>query len=681
MVTHRSFCRFCEAACAIVVETEREGEVDRVTRVRGEADHPLSNGYTCPKGRNLPMWHHHPDRLTEPLIRDRAGELQRASWDEMLDDLGARLRSIVDEHGPDAVGVMLATGSAFDANGRRIAERMWRSLGSRSVYTSGSVDTPCKPFVARLMGGFPGLVPTLDPNHARLTVLLGINPVVSHGHLNGFPDPVVKLRNLTEGARELWVIDPRETETARLATRHVASRPGTDHLLLAHLVREVLIDGADRRYLDAHVAPAEIAVIAGLVESCTRDATAERCDVPGELLDELVAAIRRHRKMSMQTGTGCTMQRGANLTEWMSWVLHIITGSFDQRGGMWFNPGYLRQLDQRPLGTTGSEPGPGPKSRPELKNWLNEMPCSALADEIDGGNLKALIVFGGNPLRSLPDPDRLERSLASLDALAVLDVIETDTTALATHVLPTTGQLERADLPLAIDQFVVTLSTQYTPAIVAPTGESRHAWWVFASLAERLGLDLLPDGVSADECTDELLHRQIVERSRGTWADLVEQRVGIEEPVYGWVLDGVLPNGCWTLAPPLLVEQFCDEAWHELPALQLIPRRQIRHLNSQMAEPMGSERHDHAEALMSTVDAAAAGVTDGDLVTVTSAHGTIDLIARVSRDIRPGALSVPHGYGDANVSRLSSDHDDIDRHTGMVLQSGIGVEVKIAVKV
>jgi anaerobic selenocysteine-containing dehydrogenase len=678
VVSHRSFCRFCEAACAIVVDTEVDDEgAEQVTRVRGEADHPLSNGYTCAKGRSLPEWHHHPDRLTQPLVSDGTGGYTETGWDDALDDLAARLSGLIAEHGPDSVGVMLATGSAFDANGRRTAERMWRSLGSRSVYTSGSVDTPCKPFVARLMSGFPGLVPTLDESQATLTVLLGINPVVSHGHLNGFPDPVVKLRGLSDGERELWVVDPRSTETAGLATRHLAPRPGTDHVLLAHVLREILIDGADHDYLAAHVAVDDVTTITELVEPYTRDRAAVECDLRVTELDDLVAAVRCHGKVSMQTGTGCTMARAANLTEWMSWVLHIVTGSFDRPGGMWFNPGFLRQLDRRTLGSSGAEPTAGPRSRPELKNWLNEFPCSALADEIDAGNLKALVVFGGNPMRALPDPDRLERSLAALDTLAVIDVVETDTTRLATHVFPSTGQLERADLPLSIDQFVVTLSTQYTPAVVAPVGESHHSWWIFASLGERLGLDLLPDGRTADECTDDDLLRPIVERSRGSWDELVDHRVALEEPVYGWVLDGVLPDGRWSLAPRLLVEQFRDQAGSEMPPLQLIPRRQVRHLNSQLAGGVDGRPTDKAEALISPTDAAASGIADGDMVTVTSAYGAIELVARVTDDVRPGALSVPHGYGEANVTALTSDRDDIDRHTGMVLQSGVAVDVAV----
>ena len=271
MTSRRSFCRFCVAACGVVVDIENDDGAERVTHVRGDPDHPLSHGYTCPKGRNLGAWHHHADRVDRPLVRGDDGELRPVTWDAALADLASRIEATIAEHGPDAVGVLLATGSAFDTNGRRTAERLWRVLGSRSKYTSGTIDTPCKPFVSRLMSGFPGLVPTLDPGTARLTMFLGCNPVVSHGHLNGLPDPIVTLRPLAEGDRELWVIDPRRTETARLATRHVALRPGTDHVLLAHLVREVLGDGADREYLAAHTAPDDVAVVAALVDPFDRE--------------------------------------------------------------------------------------------------------------------------------------------------------------------------------------------------------------------------------------------------------------------------------------------------------------------------------------------------------------------------------------------------------------------------
>lgn len=672
ITVHRSFCRFCEAACAVLVETRGT----EVIRVRGDADSPLSRGYTCPKGRGLPAWHHHPDRLDRPRMRVPGGELGTVPWSDALDDLADRLRSLIDEHGPDSVGVLLATGSAFDSIGRRTAQRMWQQLGSRSLYTSGSIDTPCKPFVARLMSGFPGLVPALDHGRARLTILIGVNPVVSHGHLNAFPDPVVTLRSLAADGRELWVVDPRVSESARLATEHLAPRPGTDHLVLAHVVREVLRDGADLGYLGRHVAPADFEAVRRVVEPWDAEATAARCDVPVDALARLVAAVRRHGRVAVQTGTGTTMARAANVTEWMAWVLQIVTGSFDQPGGSWFNPGYLRRLETRTLAPAGAEPGPGPSSRPEIRNWLNEYPCSAMVDEIEAGNLRALVVFGGNPMRAMPEPDRLAAAFGRLEALAVVDVVETDSVRLATHVLPAAGQLERADVPLEIDQFVPTLSTQYTPAVVPPGAERRPAWWMFAQLAERLGLSVLPDGLAADAATEDDLLRPLVDRSRGTWDDLVERRWALDEPVYGWVLDRVLPDGRWRLAPALLVEQFVELSTLASPALQLIPRRQPRHLNSQFADDRAAVRQDRPDVLMSPDDARVRGIADGDQVRVRSRHGEVVGTVAVVGEIRPGAVSVPHGYGAPNVTVLTSATDDVDPHTAMVLQCGIDVTVE-----
>src|SRR5690606_33958803 len=107
----------------------------------------------------------------------------------------SRLRASVDEHGPDSVGMYLASGSAFDANGRRTAERFLRVLGSKQKYTATTIDTPCKPLVAELIGGWSGLTPIWDDEASTLLLLLGSNPVVSHGHSNAMPDPVRRLRD------------------------------------------------------------------------------------------------------------------------------------------------------------------------------------------------------------------------------------------------------------------------------------------------------------------------------------------------------------------------------------------------------------------------------------------------------------------------------------------------------
>ena len=242
--TVRSFCRICTAVCGILVDVAG----DEVVRVRGDPDHPFSHGYTCPKGRALPGMHHHPERLERPLMR--VGEqLEPTTWEACLDHLAARLRTIIDRDGPQAIGVFFGSGVGMDAAGYRMAEALHKALGTPARFSPLTIDGTAKVLVSDLVGGFPGLNPHVDTEDAKLVVYVGINPVVSHGHTSALPDPVTKLRALRARA-DIWVVDPRRTETARLATHHLAPRPGTDYAVLAMLVRQVLRDGADREVLE-----------------------------------------------------------------------------------------------------------------------------------------------------------------------------------------------------------------------------------------------------------------------------------------------------------------------------------------------------------------------------------------------------------------------------------------------
>ncbi|MDQ1384890.1 MAG: hypothetical protein QOG65_2269, partial [Actinomycetota bacterium] len=122
-----SYCRICAAACGIVVTVEG----DRVVRVRGDDEHPVSRGYVCSKGRGLAAWHHSPRRLDRPRVRGRT-----VTWDELLTDLAPRVDAIIDGSGPDAVALYLATGLAYDAAGQIAASRWLPAIGSRSFFTA-----------------------------------------------------------------------------------------------------------------------------------------------------------------------------------------------------------------------------------------------------------------------------------------------------------------------------------------------------------------------------------------------------------------------------------------------------------------------------------------------------------------------------------------------------------------
>jgi anaerobic selenocysteine-containing dehydrogenase len=313
---------------------------------------------------------------------------------------------------------------------------------------------------------------------------------------------------------------------------------------------------------------------------------------------------------------------------------------------------------------------------------MGELPVSTATDEIEAGNLRVLLVLGGNPVTSFPETERLTAALAELDVLAVADVLHTDTTALATHVLPCAGPLERADLPY-IEMLYPVVATQYTPAAVPAPFERRPAWWVLAALAERLGTSILPAGLTADTATDDdVLALQFASgpRSFAEARDAAGCVVAGPAPP-GWVIDHVLPGGRWNVAPEPLVEQL--RTLPDPPELALVARRQPRHMNSQLrdiAAPGG--RLDRAEILVHPDQAAEHGIEDGDLIRVTSAHGSLQGRATLDPAVRPGVVSVPHGWAEPlgpNVSRLTSGTADVDPLTGMILQTGLAVTIDPAV--
>jgi anaerobic selenocysteine-containing dehydrogenase len=655
---------------------------DRVLRVRGDVDHPLSGGYTCPKGRALPAFHHDPRRLDRPALRRRdEGDVARAvSWDELLDDLGTRLTGIVAASGPEAVATYFGTWSWLDALGRRAGERFMRALRSPSTYSALTVDAVARSYVTELMAGTSALLPNLDPESTGLTILVGTNPVVSHGHASGLPDPVTRLRAVARRAG-LWVLDPVRTETAHLATRHLALRPGSDHLVLGHIVRELLGPGggADHGYLERHGAQVDELVAA--VEPFDRATVAAQAGLPPDALDDLVAAVRASGRITVLTGTGTTMARTGNLTEWMAWAVQIVTGSIDQPGGAWCNPGWLTQLDQRRLGSGTGAAGPGPASRPDLPGRFGERPCAGLVDEIESGAVRALVVLGGNPVTALPETARMRAALARLDVLAVADVVDTATVALATHVIPVAGQLERADVTTYVELFLSQVAVQHTPAVVPVGADRRPLWQVLGQLGRRLGLDVLDGGLDPDTCTERELMAALVARSGADTTglgDRAEVRVADPPRPQGWVTEHALPDGRWRLAPDPLVQQLAGElARAPDERLVVTPRRVVRRMNSALAPAADAETTD--AALLHPADAAAAGVVDGQAVCVTSATGTLLTTVRLRDDLARGTVSVPHGLPDRNVSSLTSGEvGRVDPLTGMVVQSGIPVTVTAA---
>ncbi|MEO5838750.1 MAG: molybdopterin dinucleotide binding domain-containing protein [Acidimicrobiales bacterium] len=680
----RTICRLCAATCGMIVTVDD----DRIVGVRGDPTHPASQGYSCPKGRALGAMYHDPHRLDHPLLHG-----ERVGWPALVDDLGAHFRRLLADHGADSIGYYSATGQYPDKAGTFAERRFFGRLGTKQCYTAASVDIFPAFKAAELVTGFAAdLQPVWEPeNSPRVAIIVGQNPVVSHGYLTFLTDPIRRIREFRRDGGRLWVFDPRRTETARLADTHFAVRPGTDGLVLAWLIRELLIEGADRAELDAHTDPLDVPTLRDALEPFTLDVVATMSGIAADDLVELLTAIRASGKVVCMPGTGVTFVRDAVVTDWLVWVLMIVTGSLDQPGGVRFSRGFVSPLDERAVWAPAPVEGrnePGPPSRPELPRWLGEYPVAAMADEIESGRLRALLVAGANPLTALPDPRRTFEALRKLEVLAVLDIMDNELTEIATHVLPVAHQLERADITLR-DR------GSYAAAVMPLGADRRPCWWVHAQMARQLGFDIL-DGLDPDATTDDDVLRLLVAnfsgagtimkvdnadeiKPRGQSDELFERLVAagphglMAEARRGWVHELAIPGGKWRIAPSILIDRLPQLLTEIDPTrLRLVSRRQSRRVNSARLTRPHHDALEPPDVVVHPSDAERFGIVDGMLVELRSDAGSVAARARVDDSIRPGAVSLTHGFVAVNVNNLISAFG-VDPLTGQPQMSAIDV--------
>jgi anaerobic selenocysteine-containing dehydrogenase len=661
-----SFCRMCPALCGIKVTVE-DGVV---TRVSGDADHPLSRGYVCPKGRKMVTLTDDRLRLDEPMLRDSSGNLVAVDWDTAISDLAARLTDIQDRFGPYAIGTY--SGTMFDGAGRMAAIRFLSAIGSPSRYTSATIDSVAKVLIPKLMTGREGLVPAVDFETTTLLLVIGENMVVSHGGFSYFPDPIRYLRSIARRG-QVWVFDPRRTETARLATRHLSTRPGTDFAFLAYLVRELLIDGADHAYLARHARHLEH--LRDAVHRFDLQTTCDLTGLPAADLEALLGAVRHHRRVAIVTGTGVTMAATANVTEWMAYALQIVTGSFERPGGRWFNH-TAAITPSSSIVPDSSGFGPGPRSHPEIPRMANQYPCAVLPAEIEGGHLKALLVTGGNPLTAFPQPARLEQAFERLDVLAVWDIVPSATAQRATHLFPCPDPMERADVIVPIHLSMVF--AQYTPPMVPARANRRPMWWSLAKLAQAMGLSILPGEANPDDSSDEAVCASMVAGTAVAWEALRDAGGRpIEFPREDrWVERTVLPDGRWDLAPALLRDRLEPALSRPRRRLVLGNRREVQHTNSTLAWGGEGAPGPQAYVYLSPNDATSTGVGDGDPVEVRTPHGAVSGTARIDEAMAAGTVVIPHGFSEPNVGQLTATDVDVDPLTGMPTLVGVPVALR-----
>ncbi|MEI8254231.1 MAG: molybdopterin-dependent oxidoreductase [Deltaproteobacteria bacterium] len=658
-----AYCRICEAACGLRVDRDAAGAP---TRLWPDRDHPVSAGFACAKGTRFLEVARHPDRLRYPMRRDAHGRLQRVAWDDALDGAGKRLRAIVDEHGPHAVGIYYGNPMAFNARGTLALVRFMQALGTRNIFGANSQDCANKFAAGVIMHGSPVIHPVPDLARCDLAVFFGSNPAVSQSSFVHLERGSLAFDRLVErGARVVWV-DPRRTESARRWGEHLPIRAGSDVWLILALLN-LLADRAPSH--DPRVEGLDrLLAVAALVGP---DIAALRTGIPAGRITDLAGRIRRAKATALHLSVGVNMGPFGTLSYVALQALAYVTGNYDAAGGSLFTPlaGTFADLLHR-LGVGAQVQ----RSRiGGFESVMDALPGGVLADEIltpGRDRIRAMIVMAGDPVHSIPGSDRLAEAFDSLEQLVCIDLFENHTGRLADVLLPATSWLERWDAAIATMPFQTTPWVQTAGPVMDPPGEARSEGWTLAALARAMGKPMKLDAIE----------RWVPDR----W--LPSTRHGIRargpEP-RSYLGRGPRTPGrrvrFWHVALEPEIARIDLELARAVPVggFVLIGRRRRIGHNSWLH---GGVRDGDAEnqAWMARSDMDTLGARDGDAVYITSAAGEIRIHARAHESVLAGTVVVPHGLAGVNVnSIIPSGVDAIERVSGNHVMTGIAVEVRV----
>lgn len=683
---HLRTCPLCEAMCGLEIQVD-DG---RVTGIRGNRDDVWSRGHLCPKGTSLAALHDDPDRIREPMIKVD-GQWQEVSWDAAFRRCTELLAPVIDEYGIGAVTAYTGNPLAHSFSLARYAGVLMGMSGMPITYSPGTVDQWPKNLSSHLMYGLWWNFPVPDIERTDLLVIMGANPAASQGSLLAAPN-VMGLIDAIRKRGKVIVIDPVRTPTAARADEWLPIVPGTDAALLLAVAHTLFAEDL------ARPAPHLAGHLDGLdtLRRAVADWPPERVGAVTGIGEDRIRRLARELagtdKSVVYGRIGLCNQEFGSLASWLVDVVNILTGHFDTPGGAMFPRPAAWSITTQPL--PGLEGG-----APEFGRWhtrvrgakevLGQAPVSCMAEEIatpGDGQLKALITVAGNPVLSTPGGDKLDEVLPMLEAMISVDLWLNETTRHADVILPGLSPLEQPHHDDLILLFAIHSIANYSAPVFDP-GDRPHEWEILIRLtglctgtpAEDVDVAAIDDGffdyLAFTRGLDGAEIRKLYEHGGPERMLDLTLRTGPFGDQYGKNPGGLTldtlkanPNGIdfgpmvpqlpdilgtpdkkIRLAPQYLLDDLPRLAARmERPAepLVLVSRRHLRSNNTWLHNvPALMKGKDRCTLLIHPDDAARCGIADNDIVTVKSEAGEIRVPVEIPDAIKPGVVSMPHGWG------------------------------------
>jgi anaerobic selenocysteine-containing dehydrogenase len=671
-------CTLCEAMCGLSLEIDD----DRIVDVRPDKDDVFSQGYICPKGAAIAAIHNDPDRLRSPVRRTASGDFVAISWDEAFALVADRLNGIRDRHGPDALALYMGNPIGHNHGVLALRNGLFRALGTRNCTSAGSQDTSPRFAASYYLYGSSLAIPVPDIDRTDFLLCLGANPRVSNGSFLTAPNIRERLHGIHRRGGRVVVVDPRRTETARDADEHIAILPGGDAALLLAMAHTILSAGLARR---DHIARLSVGFeqIECRLAAFTPERVASSTGVEPATIRRLSREFAEATTSVAYSRVGVCNNAHGTIASLATDILNLVAGRVGEIGGAMFP---TPVFDARPiLKLTQADGHARWKSRVRgLPETFGDLPAAILAEEIEtpgAGQVRAMVTYAGNPVLSTPNGPRLARALEQLEFMVSIDLYINETTQHADVILPPPWSLTEDHVDLIATNAAVRNIARWSPPAVSRPAGTWSDWEIVLELIYRLGGG--PTGLTAldwayrlgrrlgirwrPDSTVDLLVRlgpygdRFLPFGRGLnltklkaaphGIDLGPMQPGIGHRVVHrdrkiHFAEQVLLDAIDNLAASL------DQAPASDDTLLLIGRRELRSNNSWMHNvPELVSGRPRCVLLVHPVDAARAGISDGETAILESPLHSSNVPVRVSDEMRPGVVSLPHGWGHAASAR------------------------------
>lgn len=670
----KSFCRNCGALCSMELTVE-DG---RLTGVVPDGTASPYGAYLCPKGLSAVDFHNGAeDRLFASRKRNPDGSFTEIAADRALDEIAEKIGALIAEHGPRAIAFYHGTGAYRSVLGGLMERAFQSAIGSPNFFSTMTIDQSAKWVTAGRMGVMASGKPRFDD--VDVAVVAGNNPVVSHQTypfgVGNCGAPGKSFAEAKARGTRIIVVDPRRTETARYADLLIQPLPGHDAALFAAIAHILLRDGTyNREFCDRFVS--QIDVLRAAVAPFTPEMVAARADVPVAQIELAAKWLGEARRAFVGSGSGPSMSEHSNLNDHMIETVNALVGGYRRAGDLIRNPGTLkpRSAVETAVSPTRSWER-GVKCRTaDIGLLYEEFPTALLPQEIltpGPDRIRALIVFGGDPLMGLGDPARALPAFEDLELLVSLDARINETGRRAHYVIATSQPFERHDITVPGDALYPEPFAQYAPPVVARPAGVIDDWEFFWGVASRIGVpltfkywtygskyDAIKRGLVLDTETPpdaEELIRFLCGEGAVTFEELIANPAGIRPEIPAQYVRPLADNGArLEICPPDVAAELAmvlDEQPDDRFAYRLTCRRILEAMNGAYRDSRRARgKYPVNWAHMNPDDMAADGIQEGATIEIESEAGRILGIAKAEDRLRRGVVSMTHFFGSLEPS-------------------------------